>query len=134
MLVKADGVNTPERNVAGGCRKFDELASFALRQFTEHVIAGVYCVGLCELRRESRGRARVALARQISMYLCHVIFGISMQDVGSIFDRDRTTVAHACEVVEDHRDDRQFDIMLEFIGFALLIFLREYDRGLYGNS
>lgn len=53
----------------------------------------------------SRSRAPVAAARQMAMYLCHVLLEISMTDVGRYFGRDRTTVAHACAVVEDLRDD-----------------------------
>ena len=47
--------------------------------------------------------------RQISMYVCHVVLGITMRDIGLAFGRDRTTVSHACGVVEDRRDDPAFD-------------------------
>ncbi len=56
-----------------------------------------------------RGSQRVAFARQIAMYLAHVGFGLSFEAVGRAFGRDRTTVAHACRVVEDGRDDIWFD-------------------------
>ena len=32
-----------------------------------------------------------------------------MRDIGHAFGRDRTTVGHACHVVEDRRDDAAFD-------------------------
>nr|MCU0605821.1 hypothetical protein [Desulfobacterales bacterium] len=63
----------------------------------------------------TRGRARVALARQIAMYLSHVAFRVSLTDVGRIFGRDRTTVSHACAVVEDLRDDPRFDRILDLL-------------------
>lgn len=53
--------------------------------------------------------ARVALARQVAMYVAHVGFGISMARVGFAFGRDRTTVGHACRMMEDWRDDLRFD-------------------------
>lgn len=56
-----------------------------------------------------RGSQRVAFARQIAMYLAHVGFALSFDVVGRAFGRDRTTVAHACRVVEDGRDDIWFD-------------------------
>lgn len=56
-----------------------------------------------------RGSQRVAFARQIAMYLAHVGFGLSFEAIGRAFGRDRTTVAHACRVVEDGRDDIWFD-------------------------
>ncbi len=56
-----------------------------------------------------RGSQRIAFARQIAMYLAHVGFGLSFEAIGRAFGRDRTTVAHACRVVEDGRDDIWFD-------------------------
>ncbi|MGL5166797.1 MAG: helix-turn-helix domain-containing protein [Afipia sp.] len=56
-----------------------------------------------------RGSQRIAFARQIAMYVAHVGFGLSFETVGRAFGRDRTTVAHACRVVEDDRDDIWFD-------------------------
>lgn len=43
------------------------------------------------------------------MYLAHVGFSLSAESVARQFRRDRSTVAHACRVVEDNRDDRWFD-------------------------
>ena len=56
-----------------------------------------------------RGSRRLAFARQIAMYLAHVGFGLNFESIGYVFGRDRTTVAHACRVVEDGRDDIWFD-------------------------
>jgi len=57
-----------------------------------------------------RDRRRFAChVRQISMYVCHVALQISQSDIGEAFGRDRTTVGHACHVVEDRRDDPAFD-------------------------
>jgi chromosomal replication initiation ATPase DnaA len=53
------------------------------------------------------------------MYLAHVAGGLSMREVGRLFSRDRTTVAHACALVEDRRDDPQFDRALAILEFAL---------------
>ena len=43
------------------------------------------------------------------MYRAHVCFALSFETIGRAFDRDRTTVAHACRVVEDSRDDAGLD-------------------------
>lgn len=56
-----------------------------------------------------RGSQRTAFARQVAMYLAHIGFGLSFESIGHVFGRDRTTVAHACRVVEDARDDIWFD-------------------------
>ena len=57
-----------------------------------------------------RDRRRMAChVRQISMYVCHVALSMPQHDIGIAFGRDRTTVSHACHVVEDRRDDPFFD-------------------------
>ena len=61
------------------------------------------------LTHRSRCRKRTALARQLAMYLAHVVLGRSLTEIGEAFGRDRTTVSHACARIEDMRDDRAFD-------------------------
>ena len=61
----------------------------------------------------------VALAWQVAMYLTHVIYGFSLSAVGRHFGRDRTTAAHACRLVEDRRDDKNFDMLLDRLEQAL---------------
>ena len=58
-----------------------------------------------ELVAHSRRSPSVAFARQSAMYLAHVSFGLSFSEVARGFRRDRTTAAHACQLVEDRRDD-----------------------------
>jgi len=72
-----------------------------------------------DLRHGTRGRAKVALARQVAMYLAHVGCGLSLTETGRLFGRDRTTVAHACGVVEDRRDDPLFDRALDLLEWAV---------------
>ncbi len=57
----------------------------------------------------SADRRRNCHVRQIAMYLCHVALGMTMTDVGLGFGRDRSTVAHSCAVVEDRRDEPDYD-------------------------
>lgn len=86
----------------------------ACRRVTSRV-AEDFGVALAELVAPSRGSPRAALARQVAMYLCHIGFALSFEAVGRLFARDRTTVAHACRVVEDRRDDRWFDRRLALL-------------------
>jgi chromosomal replication initiation ATPase DnaA len=72
-------------------------------------VARVFNVEMDLMRLPTRGRARVALARQVAMYLAHVRCGLSLTEAGELFDRDRTTVAHACHIVEARREDPGFD-------------------------
>lgn len=66
-------------------------------------------VGVDEILDPGRGSAHSAFARQVAMYLCHVSFELSLARIARAFDRDRSTVAHACHVIEDRRDDPTFD-------------------------
>lgn len=86
-----------------------------LRRIIEGAIGDIFGVPKSDLSKPSRGKAPVALARQVAMYIAHVTCGLSLTDVGLIFARDRTTVAHACAVVEDKRDDPIFDSALELM-------------------
>lgn len=72
-----------------------------------------------ELSAFSRGVARAAHARQVAMYLAHVACRLSLTEVGRMFGRDRTTVAHACAVIEDARDDPVFDRVLDLLTWAV---------------
>jgi chromosomal replication initiation ATPase DnaA len=77
-------------------------------------IAGaVYCVPTRELRATARSTQEIARIRQIAMYVSHVVLGMSMTDVGKGYGRDRTTVLHACHLVEDLRDDCDFDALVQ---------------------
>ena len=76
------------------------------------------------LARE-RGKAYVSLARQVAMYLTHVVCSVSLQDVGHLFRRDRTTASYACRRIEDLRDDRYFDAQLEQLEMRLKIRLEQ---------
>nr|WP_242223751.1 helix-turn-helix domain-containing protein [Shinella zoogloeoides] len=66
------------------------------------------------------GRRSTCHVRQIAMYVCHVVLRLSLSDIGAAFGRDRTTVSHACNVVEDRRDDASFDAFVSAIERAVL--------------
>ena len=94
---------------------FQQFQVLNLRNCIEESVARVFAVSSEDMRGPSRGRARVAFARQVAMYLAHVTCEMSLTDVGRLFDRDRTTVAHACIVVEDRRDDPALDRCLDVL-------------------
>lgn len=73
----------------------------------------VFNVEQSDLHASTRGAQTVSLARQVAMYITHVCFGLSLSRVANAFLRDRSTVAHACHLIEDKRDDPAFDDMLE---------------------
>lgn len=72
-----------------------------------------------DLMCPTRGSPNSALARQMSMYLCHIGFSMSLHRVANAFGRDRSTIAHACHLIEDKRDDANYDSLLDALEIAL---------------
>lgn len=66
-----------------------------------------------QMRRDRR--RTLCHVRQIAMYVCHVVLQIPMVEIGRAFGRDRTTVGHACSVVEDRRDDPAYDELVSAV-------------------
>lgn len=100
-------------------RRSCELECRAQVALAQEFVAAALNIPVSELRAPTRRRAPVALARQITMYLLHVCYGISLSAVGRYCGRDRTTAAHACRQIEDRRDDPAFDSMIDRLEFAL---------------
>jgi chromosomal replication initiation ATPase DnaA len=52
-----------------------------------------------DLQSKSREQ-RIAFARQLAMYLCRKITGAPFESIGEHFNRDHSTVIHACQLIE----------------------------------
>lgn len=96
------------------------LSTGIARRVVERAVAIAFEVPLKELRATTRREARIAFARQVAMYLVHVAYGFTLTQVGTMFRRDRTTVAHACIIIEDRRDDLAFDVLLDDLETAVV--------------
>jgi chromosomal replication initiation ATPase DnaA len=66
-----------------------------------------------------RGNALAALSRQLLIYLLHVHRGRTYRDIAALVGRDRTTITHACAIIEDRREDPAFDETVGRIEAAL---------------
>jgi len=73
------------------------------------IAAALFNVSGKDLRKPGRSSLGVSRVRQVAMYVCHVVLRLNMTDIGKAFGRDRTTVVHACHLIEDLRDDRDFE-------------------------
>lgn len=62
-----------------------------------------------EIAAPGRTSLAAARARNLAIYLAHVALSWPLSRVAAAFCRDRTTVSHAVHVVEDMRDDADFD-------------------------
>ena len=98
------------RGLAGPATALQEL-----RELLEATVAGGFDIEEALLRLPSRGVARIALARQVAMYLAHVACCLTKAEAGRLFHRDRTTVHHACLVVEQRRDNSEFNQALDHL-------------------
>lgn len=76
------------------------------------ITAGAMDVDAGDLEGDGRS-VKVVLARQVAMYVAAVGFGMSYGRVAAALGRDRSTVQHACRVVEERRDDPAFDSWVE---------------------
>lgn len=67
--------------------------------------------GLTELdfKNPKTHSTELRFARQVAMYLAHVVYELNHTHIANLFCKDRSTVSHACKVVEDSRDDEVFD-------------------------
>lgn len=106
----------------------DGRMQFEARRAIERMVTDVFGLDHAALARRTRGARRVASARQVAMYVAHVNCGLSLTDVGRLFGRDRTTVAHACLSVEMKRDDAMFDRVLDLLGWAAPAVVRRPQR------
>lgn len=88
------------------------------------IAAALFNVSGRELRNLKRSSTAVTRVRQVAMYVAHVSLGLTMGDVGKGFGRDRTTVSYACHMVEDLRDDPEFDRIVATIERIALAALR----------
>lgn len=82
---------------------------------TQAFVAHVYDVPLSEMRGATRGHPRAALARQVAMYMSHVVFGLGTSEIAQAFQRHKATTHHALRRVEDMRDNPDFDRSLRFL-------------------
>ena len=108
-------ITNPHRDTLRPSHAASRCATGNLKKILEFAIAVAFEIETKDLRKRTRGRADTAFARQVAMYLAHVAYGLTLSDVGRVFERDRTTVAYACGVVEDRRDDAATDRMLDLL-------------------
>lgn len=86
-----------------------EERTLALCEAMIDITAALFNVSGRELRKSGRSSMGISRVRQVAMYVAHVVLRLNMADIGKAFGRDRTTVLYACHLIEDLRDDEEFD-------------------------
>ena len=112
LLAARHGRNLSLTMEEGCADRLRQRRNVALCDALIDLLVARFGVSGTELRSPLRCRREVARVRQIGMYVAHTAFGLAMRDVAAGFARDRTTVMHACHLVEDMRDDTEFDAIV----------------------
>ncbi len=77
------------------------------------IAAAFFAVDSRDVRDLARSSSEVARVRQVAMYVTHVVLGLRLTDIGRGFGRNRSTVMHACHLVEEMRDDADFERIVQ---------------------
>lgn len=105
--------------VRGGRRNRGNAVDPSATAMLDGCVEAVFGLAPGTIFGPSRGSAHCALARQVAMYLSHVVLGATLTATARRFSRDRTTAAHACRLIEDRRDDARFDALLTALETAV---------------
>jgi chromosomal replication initiation ATPase DnaA len=89
--------------------KKDPISDKAQAHLTVAVTALAFGVPMVDVFARRRLASSEIFLRQMSMYLLNTVFDFNLSRVARVFARDRTTVRHACQLIEDQRDSAAFD-------------------------
>ncbi|MBU0791033.1 MAG: chromosomal replication initiator protein DnaA [Polycyclovorans sp.] len=88
----------------------------------KRTVAGYYNIRISDLTSAKRTRS-LARPRQVAMALCKELTQHSLPEIGEAFDKDHTTVLHACRKVVQLRDEdpkirEDYDLLQRRLGFG----------------
>ena len=109
--------------------RFSRTACRLIARMSKEVVCEAYRIPHAALLSKDRGGVHLALARQITMYLSHVVGQLTLNEIAEHFGRDRSTVSHACINIEDRRDSPIFDLQLEHMEMLLRARIRSAEKG-----
>ena len=91
----------------------------SIRRIVDQVAAH-FGVGRPALLGEPRA-AHIALARHVAMHLCRELHGFSLPFIGRAFNRDHTSVMHACRrIAELLKTDPQLAAQVDALAEAVM--------------
>lgn len=115
--------------------RFSQIACKLIARMAKEVVCEAYCIPHAELMAPDRRSAALARARQVAMYLAHVVGQLTLNEVSEFFGRDRSTVSHACINVEDSRDSPVLELELDYMEGRLRARIRGAEAaGLFGDA
>jgi len=95
--------------------RFSQRAARLVARMAKEVVCEAYGLPHAALMSAERRGAALARARQTAMYLAHVVGQLSLGEVAAEFNRDRSTISHACINIEDSRDSPIHEVQLVYM-------------------
>ncbi len=102
----------------------DEAKTSRVR-FCLELTALIYGVELSDILQAGRSDRRISDARQLSMYLANVSFGLGFGEISWFTGRDRATVRYGVERVEDRRENPGYDALVSCIELLIVKLLSD---------
>jgi chromosomal replication initiation ATPase DnaA len=104
-------------------------------RMAKEVVCEAFGIPHAELMAPDRGGVAHAQARQIAMYLSHVVGQLTLNEVANEFGRERSTVSHACINIEDSRDSPILELQIDYMEQRLRARLRSAEaNGLFRRA
>jgi len=103
-----------------------------LLRVTSEIVALSFDLDPRKLVSRKRGSSAVSRARQVTAYLLHTTLSMPLTDIARELQKDRTTIGHACRMVEDLRDDPDFDDRISGLESTLHLIKGLADNNLRG--
>ena len=84
--------------------------------FIQKTVCEYYGLKVQDIKAKKRTRD-IAFPRQVAMYLCKVLTGASLSEIGKGFGgKDHSTVIHACKLIEKKmKEDEEFDKKVDYL-------------------
>jgi chromosomal replication initiator protein len=84
--------------------------------FIQKTVCEYYGLKVQDIKAKKRTRD-IAFPRQVAMYLCKVLTGSSLSEIGKGFGgKDHSTVIHACKLIEKKmKEDEEFDKKVDYL-------------------
>ena len=115
--------------------RFSQLAVRLVARMAKEVVCEAYGLPHAALMSTEKRGAALARARQTAMYLAHVVGQLTLNEVAAEFNRDRSTVSHACINIEDSRDSPIHEVQLDYMERLLRERIRKAEAdGLFHGS
>ena len=95
--------------------RFSHMACKVIARMAKEVVCEAFGVPHADLIVRDRRDAKLSAARQSAVYLAHVVGQLTLNEAAACFQRDRSTISHACISVEDRRDSPVFDLQMDYM-------------------